>query len=79
MIPEIDAKALIAGDKQVLDAVRIAAEEIGFMTIVNTPFSRERMETLLRAYHRFFLLPESVFSDIQAESIPTTPGRDPTS
>jgi len=58
MIPEIDAKALIAGDPEVLAKVRTAAEEIGFMIIVNTPFTRERMETLLRAYHRFFLLPD---------------------
>jgi len=64
MIPEIDTKALIAGDPEVLAMVRAAAEDIGFMTIVNTPFSSERMQTLLQAYHRFFRQPETAKQSI---------------
>ncbi|WP_342075454.1 2-oxoglutarate and iron-dependent oxygenase domain-containing protein [Yoonia sp. SS1-5] len=58
-IPRIDAKALLAGARDVEQVVADAASDVGFLIIENTPFSKARMQTLLSAYHQFFTLPSA--------------------
>lgn len=59
MIPRIDAEALARGDREVLEAVRRGAEEIGFLTVHNTAISRAEVEAVIAAYRGFFHLPEA--------------------
>ncbi len=56
MIPRIDAKALLAGDAEVVQQVRVAAREVGFLTLHNTPIPVPDIEALFEAYRAFFLL-----------------------
>lgn len=60
MIPRLDAAALARGDAKALEAMRVAAEEIGFATVHNTGFSSARMRFVLAAYRAFFAEPTPV-------------------
>ncbi|MFK7862057.1 MAG: isopenicillin N synthase family dioxygenase [Granulosicoccus sp.] len=61
-IPQIDAACLFnpghAGYQAALEEVRVAAEDIGFMTINNTSIDRIEVERVMSVYRQFFLLPE---------------------
>lgn len=57
MIPRLDAAALAVGDAGALSQMQVAAEEVGFATVFNTPFSAARMRFVLAAYRAFFDLP----------------------
>ena len=57
MIPRIDAQLLMAGDPHSVAQVAEAASGVGFLTVYNTPFSSERMQTVIEAYRGFFHLP----------------------
>ncbi len=61
MIPRIDATALLspdhAGHAQALSDVRLAAEDIGFMTVRRTPISADRVRGVIAAYRAFFHQP----------------------
>lgn len=53
-IPRIDAKTLLAGDAQVTEQVRIAAREVGFLTLHNTPIPVGDIAEVFAAYGAFF-------------------------
>ncbi|MDJ0826932.1 MAG: 2-oxoglutarate and iron-dependent oxygenase domain-containing protein [Rhodobacter sp.] len=61
MIPRIDAQALTdpghARHRDAADAVRIAAHEVGFMTVHATPIAGAEVAALIEAYRGFFHLP----------------------
>lgn len=57
MIPRIDAQALLAGDAASLEAVRIGAGEIGFLTLHNTPIPTPDIQEVFDVYAAFFRLP----------------------
>lgn len=59
-IPDIDAKALAAGDRQTLADVRHGALETGFLTLSNTAITEDRVRAVLAAYKGFFLQPAPV-------------------
>ena len=54
VIPNIDAKSLVARDIETLDKVRHAAENIGFMTLSNTTISSAEVKKTLDMYRTFF-------------------------
>lgn len=60
-IPEIDAKELFdtghSGYGASLDQVRVASEDIGFMTLTGTHMTRADVLQVLDIYQRFFRLP----------------------
>ena len=62
-IPEIDARTLAGGAgaarAAALEQVRVAAEEIGFMTVSHTAVTADEVGRALDAYRRFFHLPEA--------------------
>lgn len=60
MIPEIDLKAVSRNDAKALKDLRKGAEEVGFLTVVNTDISRAEVERVIAAYRAFFKLPEEV-------------------
>ena len=57
MIPRIDAQALLAGDRAVVEQVRVAAHEVGFLTLHNTPIPAGDIAEVLAVYRSFFTLP----------------------
>ncbi|MEM7504374.1 MAG: 2-oxoglutarate and iron-dependent oxygenase domain-containing protein [Pseudomonadota bacterium] len=59
LIPRIDARALVQGQRDALRGARRAATETGFMTVHNTPFSSARMWSLVETYRSFFKRPEA--------------------
>ncbi|WP_377513096.1 isopenicillin N synthase family dioxygenase [Octadecabacter sp. R77987] len=59
MIPRIDAVRFLAGEAAEVAAVRIAAADVGFLTIHNTPLSHGPVQDVLAAYAAFFALPEA--------------------
>lgn len=59
MIPRLDAQAIAAGDAATLEALREAAQGIGFLTVFNTGLSAARMQEVLDTYAAFFALPEA--------------------
>ncbi len=68
MIPRIDAAALSdsahPGQAEALQAVRLAAEDVGFMTVHNTPIPRGTVEGVIAAYSAFFHLPAAKKAEI---------------
>ena len=54
MIPEIDFKKLIQHDPEVLKQVGMAAQEIGFLLLKNTPISAAEIQNVLDRYLAFF-------------------------
>ena len=59
MIPRIDAVRFLAGKAAEVAAVRIAAADVGLLTIYNTPLSHGPVQDVLAAYRAFFALPEA--------------------
>jgi len=59
MIPRIDLAALRAADAQALDAMRVAASDVGFATVYNTALSPQRVRDAIEMYRAFFKLPEA--------------------
>lgn len=59
MIPRIDAASLRQGDPLTLDALRVAAQEIGFLTLTGTRLDAARVRAVIGAYRDFFRLPEA--------------------
>lgn len=57
MIPRLDAAALAAGETDALAQMKVAAEEVGFATVINTAMTPARMRFVLAAYRAFFDLP----------------------
>ena len=57
MIPRLDTAALLAGDPVVRDAVRVAAREVGFLTLYNTPIPTAHSAEVFDTYRAFFALP----------------------
>ncbi len=57
MIPRIDAAALDARDPAALEAMKIAATDVGFATIHNTSITPERAKEVIETYRAFFHLP----------------------
>jgi isopenicillin N synthase-like dioxygenase len=48
---------LLAGDRAVVEQVRVAAHEVGFLTLHNTPIPVSDIAEVLAAYRSFFTLP----------------------
>jgi len=59
MIPEIDLEAVMAQDPSALAHLRSGAEEIGFMTVVNTELKEADVRRVIGAYRDFFHLAEA--------------------
>ena len=59
MIPRIDAVSLRDGDPLTLDALRVAAHEVGFLTLTGTALDAARVNQVIGAYRGFFRLPEA--------------------
>mgnify|MGYP000020577905 CR=1 FL=1 len=59
MIPRIDLAALNRGEADALEAMRIAATEIGFATVYNTALSATDVQNVIETYRDFFKLPEA--------------------
>jgi len=63
MIPRIDAAALTdathSGHHEAMEAVRVAAVDVGFMTVHNTPISGDEVQRVIDTYGAFFHLPTS--------------------
>jgi len=57
MIPRIDAQAFLADDVDVVAQVRVAAREIGFLTVHNSPIPIDDIKDVFAAYAGFFALP----------------------
>lgn len=59
MIPRIDAQALAASDPEALDAMRVAATDIGFASVYNTALSADAVGQAIETYRTFFKLPDA--------------------
>jgi isopenicillin N synthase-like dioxygenase len=57
MIPRIDVQALLAGEGTVVEQVRVAAHEVGFLTLHNTPIPVGDIAEVFAAYRSLFALP----------------------
>lgn len=57
MVPRIDAEALLAGVPEVVEQVRVAAREVGFLTLYNAPIPVRDIEEVFATYRAFFALP----------------------
>jgi isopenicillin N synthase-like dioxygenase len=59
MIPRIDAAKLTAADPDAVEAMRVAATDVGFATVHNTRLSPAQVQEVIDMYRAFFRLPES--------------------
>ena len=59
-IPRIDLVALSSGMPDALEAMRVAATDIGFATVHNTSLGAERVKEAIAAYSAFFKQPEAI-------------------
>jgi len=63
MIPRINAAALLdpdhTGHLHAVEQVRIGAQDVGFLTLYNTPISAAEVNAVIAAYRAFFHLPAS--------------------
>lgn len=59
MIPRLDAAKISARDPETMAALKRSVEDIGFLTIFNTPISRAKMQRVLDSYRAFFRLPDA--------------------
>ncbi|WP_371224505.1 isopenicillin N synthase family dioxygenase [Roseovarius sp. 2305UL8-3] len=59
MIPQIDLQAVMDRDAATLTRLREGAEELGFLTVVNTELGRNEVEQVIEVYRDFFQLPEA--------------------
>ncbi len=60
MIPDIDLAAVTAGDAQALEALRVGARDVGFLTVYNTGVTAADVEAVIAAYRAFFAQPYAV-------------------
>ncbi len=74
MIPRLDAAALDAGDPGTLEQLRLAAEEIGFLTLENTTLCPDAVQAVLAAYRTFFHAPEALKSTVDMAVTGSTRG-----
>lgn len=58
VIPRIDLQALRGSDPAALDAMRVAATDVGFATVYNTALPRAQVSHVIETYRAFFQLPE---------------------
>jgi isopenicillin N synthase-like dioxygenase len=58
-IPRLDAALVLGGDPSTLEKLRLAAREIGFLTLYNTPIPTSDVAEVFDAYRAFFLQPAS--------------------
>ncbi|MFK8083677.1 MAG: isopenicillin N synthase family dioxygenase [Granulosicoccus sp.] len=62
-IPSINAASLFDPDhvnyRASVEAVRVAAEDIGFMTITNTTIDASEVQKVMNTYREFFMLPDA--------------------
>lgn len=58
-ISRIDARAMIARDPACMEALRHAAQDIGFMTLVNSDLTPGEVMQVIATYRAFFHLPDS--------------------
>lgn len=54
MIPRLDAALIAQDDPETLDALRVAATQVGFATVYNTGISAQRVQDVIDAYAAFF-------------------------
>ena len=59
-IPSIDLALLSAGDPATLEAMQMAATDIGFATVHNTGLTQARVQEAIDVYRAFFKLPEAL-------------------
>lgn len=59
MIPRIDACSLREGDPLALDALKVAAQDVGFLTLTGTALGPDRVREVIAAYRGFFRLSEA--------------------
>lgn len=59
MIPSIDLEALSKGQPAALDAMRVAATDVGFATVYNTGLAAARVHEVIETYRAFFKLPDA--------------------
>ncbi|MGH1413369.1 MAG: isopenicillin N synthase family dioxygenase [Pelagimonas sp.] len=59
MIPRLDAQKIKDRDPETLEALRLGAEQTGFLTIYNSAITPERMCAVIDVYRAFFTLPEA--------------------
>jgi isopenicillin N synthase-like dioxygenase len=64
MIPKLDARALIAGDRSSLMSLRNAATHVGFATVHNSALDSVRVEEVIDTYRSFFNLNEAHKRDL---------------
>ena len=60
MIPLIDMEKLRAGEAETLEAMRVGAEEVGFLTVTNTALPEAEVRKVIDAYRAFFKQPAEV-------------------
>ena len=58
-IPRIDAREMISRAPETMAELRRAAQEVGFMTLVNSDLTPEDVLRVIDAYRAFFQLPEA--------------------
>ena len=54
MVPHIDARALTARKSSALSATKTGAEDVGFLTLHNTPVAPDQVLRTIDAYRAFF-------------------------
>ena len=59
MIPTIDAAAMLRGEPETLESVRVCAEETGFMIVEGTAITPAQVRKVIAAYRAFFHRPEA--------------------
>lgn len=59
MIPRLDAALIAARDPETMAALKHGVEDVGFLTIFNTPIPRAKMKRVLDSYRTFFRLPDA--------------------
>ncbi|WP_370401240.1 isopenicillin N synthase family dioxygenase [Sulfitobacter sp. JB4-11] len=68
MIPCIDLAKLSTGDPDSIKAMRVAAMETGFATVVNTALTPDRVARVIEVYRAFFKLPDAVKQPVDMAS-----------
>lgn len=64
MIPKLDVRALVAGDRSSLMSLRNAATHVGFATVHNSALDSVRVEEVIDTYRSFFHLNEAHKRDL---------------
>ncbi|WP_417257507.1 isopenicillin N synthase family dioxygenase [Celeribacter sp.] len=64
VIPDIDLAAVTAREPQALEALRVGARDVGFLTVRNTGMTAQDVEAVMAAYRAFFKQPDAVKSAV---------------